>query len=175
MSTETIARFTPKAAGHATESDIQSAGRPLARTKRTKFFTIGYGGRKPAEFAGLLKAKGIRTVVDVRLRPDRACMGAYVKAKAADKGIEALLRSIGIAYSGCVELGNVFMDEKEFPEWRQLYAELLLRAGDMLVGRIAKTEGPFCLLCCEKDVTSCHRQQIADYLEGAQGFEVEHL
>ena len=34
-----------------------------------KIFTVGYGGRKPAEFVALLKAKGVAAVVNVRLRP----------------------------------------------------------------------------------------------------------
>ena len=46
-----------------------------------KFYTIGYGGRKPQEFLDLLKQKGVKVVVDVRLRPDFASMGSFCRIK----------------------------------------------------------------------------------------------
>ena len=49
-----------------------------------KVFTIGYGGRGKEDFLSLLKANDVRPVVDIRLRPDRASMGIWVKAKTAD-------------------------------------------------------------------------------------------
>jgi hypothetical protein len=33
---------------------------------------------------------------------------------------------------------------------------------------------PFCLMCCEKHASGCHRKLIADYLVN-RGYEVEHL
>lgn len=136
-----------------------------------KLFTIGYGGRRPDEFVSRLTAAGVRAVVDVRLRPDRASMGSFVKAGDPAKGIEGLLARHGIAYRSLPELGNLFLG---YDDWPQRYGKLLERAGDLLFDRLAGVPEPFCLLCAEKRSAECHRRQIADYL-AAKGWAVEHL
>lgn len=137
-----------------------------------KIMTIGYGGRLPCDFVRLLSQAGVRTVVDVRLRPDRASMGAYVKAKTSDKGIEALLSKGGICYRSMVELGNVFVDDQE--NWRSRYKALIEKAGELLLQGIDGLEGPICLMCAERKVCDCHRLQIAEFLK-CQGKMIEHL
>ena len=136
-----------------------------------QLYTIGYGGRRPQDFVEALLACGVRTVVDVRLRPDRAHLGTFVKANSPDKGIERVLNAVGIQYRALPELGNVF---REVPAWESLYSELIKRAGDMLTARVHALEDPLCLLCAERDVQRCHRRQIADYLAGT-GYDVEHI
>ena len=133
--------------------------------------TIGYGGRMPADFVKLLEAHRIRTLADVRLRPDRTSMGAYGRAKTPDKGIERLLATAGIQYVSLVELGNVFMDRED---WRERYRELLTLAGDLLTARIESLERPLCLMCAEKRASDCHRAVIAEHL-GARGWAVKHI
>jgi uncharacterized protein (DUF488 family) len=137
-----------------------------------KFYTVGYGGRIPNELASLLATYGIRSVADVRIRPDRASMGAFVKARTAEKGIERLLAERGIAYQSIIELGNMFRD---LDDWRPPYRALFERAGDLLVSRLDNLPAPFCLMCAEKRVTECHRQVIADFLVTTRDWSVEHL
>ncbi len=137
-----------------------------------KFYTIGYGGRVPSDFASLLVEHGIRSVADVRIHPDRASMGAYVKARSADKGIEKLLADRGIAYRSILELGNLFRD---LEDWRPAYRALFERSGDLLIERLGELPVPFCLLCAEKRVAECHRLVIADYLVATRGWSAQHI
>lgn len=134
-------------------------------------YTIGYGGRAPEEFLDLLKARGVRAVVDVRLRPDRSAMGIYAKAKDPSKGIERLLAGADIQYFSFVELGNLF---RELPDWHERYQRLLDLAGDLLVERLGQVREPFCLMCAEKKPGDCHRRLIAGFL-AARGHKVEHI
>ena len=136
-----------------------------------KFFTIGYGGRKPQEFLDLLNQRGVKVVIDVRLRPDHSSMGSFAKAKSHDKGIQKLLATVGIEYISVVELGNVFL---EYADWRERYRELLEKAGDLLTQRLWNVSDPFCLMCAEKSPAECHRSLVAEYLV-SKGHEVEHI
>ena len=150
----------------AQDSAIEAAG-----GGDMKLFTIGYGGRRPEDFATLLSQHGVQAIVDVRLRPDRASMGAYVRATSADKGIQRLLASRGIEYAPRPELGNLFL---ECDDWQQRYRDLLQQSGQLLTGRLSGIREPFCLLCAERDVTMCHRLAIADFLF-RRGYVIEHI
>ena len=139
----------------------------------TAAFTIGYGGRKPEEFVKLLAGRGVRTVVDVRLRPDKASMGSYAKAREPEKGIAGLLGKAGIGYVSLPELGNPFL---EYDDWQTRYAAYLAAAGPLLFDRLtADVPGPVCLLCAEKAVADCHRRHVAEYLTRARGWTFTHI
>ncbi|MDB5309480.1 MAG: hypothetical protein JWO38_3682 [Gemmataceae bacterium] len=139
----------------------------------TAAFTIGYGGRKPDAFAQLLAANGVKTVVDVRLRPDKASVGSYAKAREPDKGIAGLLAKAGVGYVSLPELGNLFLG---YDDWPTRYADFLDRAGPLLFDRLtADVPGPVCLLCAEKKVAECHRRHVAEYLARERGWRFTHL
>jgi len=135
-------------------------------------FTIGYGGRGQADFLALVRSAGVRTIVDIRLRPDRASMGIWIRAKTPDKGIERWLADAGLGYRSIVELGNVFLG---LPDWLERYGRLLDAAGPLLTERLAEIPGPICLLCAERKVAECHRRLVADYLATHRGAVVQHL
>lgn len=134
-------------------------------------YTLGYGGLAPSSMGPLLNEYGVKTVVDVRLRPDRAAMGAYVLAKDPSRGIQGLLTPHGIGYVSLVELGNPFLG---CDDWAERYARLMDAAGEVMTERLAAVEAPYCLLCCEKRPETCHRAIIGRWLE-SRGHQVVHV
>jgi uncharacterized protein (DUF488 family) len=136
-----------------------------------KIFTVGYGGRKPDEFIELLKMNTVPIIVDVRLKPQSAFIGIYKKAKDPHKGIQGLLERAGIQYIWIPELGNLFKDDNNWPQKYQLYLE---EKGELLCSKLYELKTSFCLLCCEKYASGCHRKIIADYLSKGD-YEVVHL
>lgn len=136
-----------------------------------KLYTVGYGGRPPKQLVTLLTEAGIKSVADIRLRPDRARIGAYVRAKSPDKGIRKLLNDACIEYASLIELGNVFL---ECEHWQERYSALMTQSGELLTGRLTALPRPFCLMCAERDPSDCHRSQVAAYL-ATRGWRTQHL
>jgi uncharacterized protein (DUF488 family) len=138
-----------------------------------KFFTLGYGGRKPHELLDILRTAGVKTLVDVRLVPQRAYLGVFSRQKNPASGIEGLLGREGIAYLSLETLGNPF---REHEDWRDRFARHLEEGGPELIAPLREVAPPFALLCAEKKVGECHREQIAAFvLRAWPGSEVEHL
>src|SRR5665647_1851028 len=98
-----------------------------------KCYTIGYGGWGAQDFLDALTARAVTTIVDVRLQPNKAYMGTWVKAKTPEKGIERLLASEGLDYAWMPELGNHYKDEKN---WRELYQGYVAQHGDEMLEQL---------------------------------------
>jgi uncharacterized protein (DUF488 family) len=136
-----------------------------------KLFTIGYGGRTPADFVALLRQHRIATVVDVRIDPHHAHLGSFVLAKSPDKGVQKLLGDAGVRYVSIPELGNRFRGHEDWPARYERWAHA---HADEVVARLEPVRGRFALLCAEKRPEGCHRKFLADVLV-ERGHEVTHL
>ena len=134
-------------------------------------YTIGYGGRTPRDFIALLQGYHVDTIVDVRLRPDRAAMGTYVKAKSSHKGIGNLLQQAEIRYLSFVELGNIF---RNYEDWNRRYTSFFNVAGERLLESVPLHAG-VCLMCAERCAAQCHRKVIADWLSGNRQVSIVHI
>ena len=139
------------------------------------FYTIGYGGRKKDEFIQLLSENPIQIIIDVRLSPDRSSMGYAKKAKTSDKGIEKILGELKIEYYSFKELGNPFFEDKK--TWRSSYVKYLEDSGYSMFSCFNEIQSDkvFCLLCAEKKVSNCHREQISEHLQRTGYQLIKHI
>lgn len=135
-------------------------------------YTIGYGGRKPTDFVEILSKASVQLVADVRLLPNRASMGSYVKAKSPERGIEKLLGEAGIAYQWLEELGNPDPKDPQMQSFRDLMTEEFDSRTEQL--QKLATSQTVCLLCAEKDPERCHRSIVTSGLE-RRGWDAVHL
>lgn len=126
-----------------------------------KLWTIGYGGRKPAEFVSLLKCAGVELIADVRLSP-RGAMGSYTRAQSPDRGIQKLLSNQEIAYEWLPELGNPDRTDPGMMQFRKVIVpEFETRTARLIeLASLKRT----CLLCGCKNAAVCHRAIIGDWL-----------
>jgi uncharacterized protein (DUF488 family) len=118
-------------------------------------FTIGYGGRKFADFVALLQQHGISSVVDVRRFP-RSKAPEYNK-----ESLEAKLPQLGIGYIwmgdnlGGLRRGGYpkYMESDDYQDGMNKLLELA-------------EQGSLVLMCKERSDAGCHRRYIVETLAG---------
>ena len=116
-------------------------------------FTIGYGGRRFADFVALLQRHGIAVVVDVRRFP-----GSKVPEYNRES-LEAKLPEFGISY---ISMGDTlggfrkggYPKYMESGSYKSGISKLLELAG----------RGNIVLMCKEGSDAGCHRRYIAETL-----------
>ena len=139
--------------------------------------TIGYERAGLADFLATLKLSQIEILVDIR---DRAQSRRAGFSKSA---LRDALENEGIEYLHLKELG----DPKEGREAarRGDFAQFRLIFDGVMQTKEAKEalkklqglalEKQICLMCFERDQTTCHRKIVADHLQTLSGKKVRHL
>ena len=145
-----------------------------AATAAAVVYSIGYEGRTAAELIGLLTARGIGSLVDVRLN-------AVSRKKGLSKTALREAAAASIAYAHEPDLGNPRDNRDGFrqgsPAARSRYIEHLRnRAGAayarvMAVALAQRTA----LLCYERDHNECHRSCILEEARRSHGIAVEPI
>lgn len=139
-------------------------------------FTIGHGTRTIGEFLGLLKAAGVRRLVDVRRVPVSRRHPQFIK-----EALAARLRASGIRYVWREDLGGWRTPRSDSRHLALTafrgYADYMESAGfqaasEWLLRTSAKT--PTAVMCAESLWWKCHRQLIADALT-VRGARVLHI
>ena len=133
---------------------------------RITIFTIGFGEKTAEEFFGLLRAAGVRTVIDVRLYNISQLAGFTKKADLA-----FFLRELGpIGYEYRPELApsKEILEgyRKKLLDWteyeRRFQQLMVTREVEQLMA--PKDLDGACLLCSEPQPARCHRRLVAEYL-----------
>lgn len=141
-------------------------------------YTIGHSTRTHEEFAALLRAHGIRRLVDVRRYPGSRRFPHFSR-----ESLARTLPEAGVEYRHAPELGGrrsggadspndawrsasfrAYADHMDSAEWQQALARVLDEA---------RAE-PTAVMCAEAVPWRCHRQLIADAVV-ARGHEVRHI
>jgi ParB family chromosome partitioning protein len=142
----------------------------LQRIGEYDFYTIGFAKRTPDQFLQLLKAKGIKTLVDVRFNPV-----SMFKPEFNKDNLSRILKQNNIKYVHYPELG-VPEDIREklaktgdyewFFKW---YDENVVQKRLAESVDLESLSYPIAIMCVELDPTKCHRHRIALWLEKVKG------
>ncbi len=140
--------------------------------------TIGHSNRDLESFIAILKAQGVKRVIDIRTMPRSWHNPQFNKDTLAK-----VLRARGIAYRHMAGLGGLRHSRADSPNmaWRNKsfrgYADYMQTpAFDLNVEKLIEvaTKARAALMCAEAVPWRCHRSLVADALV-VRGVAVEHI
>ena len=157
----------------------------LRDKERCKLYTIGYQGRKLQEFISILKANGIKQLVDIRFSTI-----SQMKSEFSEDALQYVLINAGISYRSLKYLGvptkikGIYKtSEMSIPEFERFYRFHVNDIDMIMLAKELKESGKTTLMCLEryamaqaKQKINCHRSILADILLETREFtEVIHL
>lgn len=143
----------------------------------TAIYTIGYEGQDPENLIRVLKAQGIRILLDVRLRPSSRKKGF------SKNGLAKLCGENHLEYRHDKRLGTPaeMLDHVRSgvgynAETSDEYLAFLRTQTDALqeAESVVKS-APTCLMCFEADPRDCHRRIVAEELSRRSDIPVVHI
>ena len=145
---------------------------------KAHIYTVGHSTRLAEELVELLRAHGIRTLVDIRTVPR-----SRTNPQFNQDTLPGTLARADIRYVHLPRLGGLRHARKDSPNtaWRNAsfrgYADYM-RTDEFARGleelRELTEDGPLALMCAEAVRWRCHRSLVADALY-ARGVEVLHI
>lgn len=143
-----------------------------------KVLTIGFHMKSLRKFAEMLRGAAVDVVIDVRFN-NTSQLAGYTKRD----DLQYILQLLGISYEHHLELAptdelfKAYRNYKNFDEYEQRFAELIIERDMASVGRqILDCYSRPCLLCAEETPEQCHRRLIAEEWErNIPDLEIEHL
>jgi uncharacterized protein (DUF488 family) len=142
-------------------------GRECSTGERLTIFTIGHSTRPIDAFLALLRANGVRTLVDIRTIPRSRHNPQFCR-----QTLEGALGAIG--YIHLPELGGLRHARSDSPNraWRNQafrgFADYMLTEafaeGIQRLLELAAQAGPLAIMCAEAVPWRCHRSLVSDAL-----------
>ncbi|RJE87120.1 DUF488 domain-containing protein [Paracoccus onubensis] len=140
-------------------------------------FTVGYEATDIERFVRTMKAAGIKQIADVR------AVAQSRKKGFSKRGLAERLEAEGISYLHFVDLGDPKPGREaaragRYDEFRKIYGKHLKSdQAQAALKRLIEAVSlkATCLLCFERDPSTCHRRMIADELSADIGCNVQHL
>jgi len=147
----------------------------LQRIEDYDFYTIGFAKKTLEQFFALLKAKGVKTLVDVRKNPVSMFRPEFNK-----DNLRKVLKESKIKYLHYPELGVPENMRKElaktgdYDRFFQWYDSNVVRKQLAGSADFETLSYPIAIMCVELDPTKCHRHRIALALEkrGLRGIDL---
>ena len=143
-----------------------------------KVSTIGFTKKSAADFLGLLRQSGAKSLVDVRLN-NISQLAGFAKKNDLEYFLRELCR---MKYFHMPELAptNEMLDayRKEHRDWAIYERQFLALMDERQVGKMKmkRTIANSCLLCSEDKPNRCHRRLVTEYLSRNWGdVETVHL
>ncbi len=160
---------------------LRRTGDEASNSMPNPFFTIGHSTRSIEEFVALLRAAGVKLVVDVRTVPRSRTNPQFNRDV-----LPASLSPHGVAYEHLPELGglrgpqrdispetNAFWENASFHNYADYAMSEEFHSGVEKL-RALGHDARSAVMCAEAVWWRCHRRIIADYLVAA-GEEVWHI
>jgi len=129
--------------------------------------TIGHSNHPLERFLGLLKAGGVKLLVDVRSMPYSRRFPQFGRERLskslADAGIDYLWE--GEALGGKPGAGGGYNELAARPAFKNALDRVIKRGQGMTL----------CLMCAEKEPLDCHRTVLVSRRLAERGVPIEHL
>ena len=139
--------------------------------------TIGYEGAVLDDFILTLQEASVRLLIDVRELPISRRKGF------AKTALSAALTSVGIQYLHLRGLGDPKPGRDaaragDHTRFLKVFGAHLLTSAAQIDLKVATTHalaGGACLMCYERDHTTCHRKLVADAIHGSVGVRIRNI
>ncbi len=148
-------------------------------TAEQKIYTIGFTGKSAEEFFTILKRKGVKILLDIRLN-NISQLAGFTKGKDLAYFVKEILAGQYYHMTDLAPTKELLKKYQADEDWQSYEKEFLALLERRKVESKIKPEllkGPTVLLCSEKTAEKCHRRLTAEYLQKKllSDYTIEHL